>query len=133
MQNADLNCGCPTPDVTGQGMGAALLERPEKLHELVRGMVSSLPGVPVSVKVRTGIGDARHGTRSLERPRYQAVSDDHVGTEQCPGVNVREVIDAVVSAGASAVTIHGRTWGDRYTKLADWYQIAEVYSAQLPP
>ena len=31
-----------------------------------------------------------------------------------------------LSAGAAAVTIHGRTWSDRYTKLADWYDIAEV-------
>ena len=40
-------------------MGAALLEQPEQLHELVRGLVDGLPEVPVSVKLRTGSGAGR--------------------------------------------------------------------------
>ena len=104
--NSDLNCGCPTPDVTTRGMGAALLEQPARLAELVGGIVDAID-LPVSVKVRTGGGVVGSSESSASR-----------------GVNVREVVAAVVNAGASSVTIHGRTKTDRYTQMANWRDIA---------
>lgn len=89
-------------------MGAALLGDPERLAELVEGIVDGTT-LPVSVKIRTGGGIAG----SVDG-----------GTEASRGVNVRDVVAAVISSGASAVTIHGRTKTDRYTRVADWRDIA---------
>ena len=49
----DLNCGCPIHDVVRRGMGATLLQQPNKLARLVAEMVRGIP-VPVTVKIRSG-------------------------------------------------------------------------------
>jgi len=95
----DLNCGCPIHEATRRGLGSALLRNPTRLAALVEGLASGSP-LPVSVKVRT----AAEGGE----------------------VNVRQVAAAVLDAGAAALTIHGRTAQDRYTKAADWSLIAQV-------
>ena len=89
-------------------MGAALLGDSERLADLVGGIVDGTD-LPVSVKIRRGGGIVGY-------------CDD--GTVASRGVNVQEVVAAVVNSGASAVTIHGRTRTDRYTQMADWRDIA---------
>ena len=49
----DLNCGCPTHEVTKRGLGARLLRKPAKLARLVEGLASGSP-LPLSVKIRLG-------------------------------------------------------------------------------
>ena len=133
----DLNCGCPTPDVTGEGMGAALLQDPGRLAELVSGIVAGVPDLPVTVKLRTGSGDGVPGARAQTQAagamrahrhrRRVPGSGDLVGKlpgESGGGLNIERVVKAVVEAGAAAVTIHGRTWSDRYTRDADWNAIS---------
>ncbi len=95
----DLNCGCPIYEATRRNLGSALLRHPDKLAKLVRGIAAGSP-LPLSVKVRIA---AEGG-----------------------GVNVREVVSGLRNAGAAAVTIHGRTATDRYSKAADWKVIAQV-------
>ncbi|HZT54954.1 MAG TPA: tRNA-dihydrouridine synthase family protein [Burkholderiaceae bacterium] len=95
----DLNCGCPIHDVVKRGMGAVLLQRPAHLGRLVEAMVKALP-VPVTVKIRLGWSEADK--------------------------NASEVAQAVQAAGASALSVHGRTREQRYTKAADWDAIARL-------
>ena len=95
----DLNCGCPIYEATRRNLGSALLRHPDKLARLVRGIAAGSP-LPLSVKVRIA-----------------AEGGD---------VNVREVVSKLRDAGAAAVTIHGRTATDRYSKAADWKVIAQV-------
>ncbi|CCM05385.1 uncharacterized protein FIBRA_07601 [Fibroporia radiculosa] len=91
----DVNCGCPIDLVYKQGSGSALLDAAGKLGKIVVGMNKALGDIPVTVKLRTGVKDGRNNAHKL-MPR--------LSTE----------------FGASALTLHGRTRQQRYTKLADW-------------
>lgn len=102
----DLNCGCPIHDIVKRRMGATLLRKPRKLGRLVEGMVEGIKA-PVTVKIRLGW------------------SEDEL--------NAREVARVCEEAGAQAVTIHGRTKDQRYTKAADWDQIAEIAAERSIP
>lgn len=95
----DLNMGCPMPKIVGNGDGCALMRDETlaaKIVEAVRGAVS----VPVAVKMRTGWDK---------------------GSVNC--VNLAQAVEA---AGASAVTVHGRTKTMLYSGVADWDAIRAV-------
>jgi tRNA-dihydrouridine synthase 3 len=102
----DLNCGCPIHDVVKRGMGATLLQRPAKLAELVAAMVKGIP-VPVSVKIRLGWTEGEQ--------------------------NASEVARLCEEAGASALTVHGRTREQRYSRAADWDAIARIAAERSIP
>ena len=102
----DLNCGCPIHDVVRRGMGATLLRRPAALARLVEHMVRELP-VPVTVKIRSGWAEDE--------------------------VNAFEVARLVEEAGAAALSVHGRTREQRYTKAADWELIARLVRERTIP
>jgi tRNA-dihydrouridine synthase 3 len=102
----DLNCGCPIHDVVRRGMGAVLLQRPQHLQRLVQEMVQALP-VPVTVKIRLGWKE-----------------DD---------VNASEIAELVEAAGAAAVTLHGRTREQRYTRAADWEWVRRLTQERRVP
>ncbi len=95
----DLNCGCPIDAITRHGLGSSLLRKPSRLGRLVEAMRQAV-SVPVTVKIRTGW---------------------HQGKE-----NVNEVAKVCEESGAAAITIHGRTREQRYTKSADWDLIGQV-------
>ena len=102
----DLNCGCPIDGMTRHGLGSSLLKKPGRLARLVEAMGKAVT-VPVTVKLRTGW---------------------HEGEE-----NVAEVARACEEAGASAITIHGRTREQRYSKAADWDLIGRVAAERGVP
>ncbi|MBU0979910.1 MAG: tRNA dihydrouridine synthase DusB [Nanoarchaeota archaeon] len=95
----DINCGCPAWKVIKTGAGSEMLKRPEKIVSLVEKLVSAVDR-PITVKLRTGI-DSRH-------------------------INVVEVAQMVESAGAAAITVHGRTQKQGFKGKADWDMIAKV-------
>ena len=97
----DLNMGCPVKKVTGKSCGSRLMQDPERAAATVYELVQAVP-VPVSAKLRLGFDT----------------------------VNALEVALALQEAGASLVTIHGRTAAQKYSGEADWNAIAEV-AAQL--
>jgi len=96
----DINMGCPVRKVTGGGAGAALLSNPALAGELVAAAVRGGGGIPVTVKIRSGIGN--------ESETYL------------------EVAQSVFGAGAAAVTLHPRTRGQMFSGLADWSRIAAL-------
>jgi tRNA-dihydrouridine synthase 3 len=96
----DLNCGCPIYDVTRRGLGSSLLRSPSKLHKLVKGLVDG-SDIPVTAKIRLGCEDA-NPTAFLKN------------------------VEALCEAGVSAITIHGRTAQQRYSKDADWEFIKQA-------
>lgn len=100
----DLNMGCPVKKVTGKGCGSRLMQDPERAAEIVRALVGSVP-VPVSAKLRLG---------------YDTV-------------NVLEVALALQEAGASLLTVHGRTAAQKYSGEADWDAVTEVAEALTVP
>lgn len=96
----DINMGCPVPKVAIKSQaGSALLKNPDKIKEIVSAVVNAV-SVPVTVKIRSG-WDANN-------------------------VNAVEVAKVIEEAGASAITVHGRTRAQGYSGNADWNIIKQV-------
>ena len=96
----DINMGCPVPKVAVRAQaGSALLKNPDKIYEIVKAVVDSVP-IPVTVKIRSGW--------------------DH------KNINAVEVAKIVEKAGASAICVHPRTRSQGYSGNADWSVIKAV-------
>ncbi len=79
----DLNFGCPAKLVNKSKGGAALLQHPELIHNVVKACRDAVPATtPVTAKIRLG----------WDNP------DDCF-----------EIVDAIQSAGANELTVHART------------------------
>lgn len=99
----DINMGCPVPKVAIKSQaGAALLKSPEKIKDIVTAVVHAVP-VPVTVKIRSGWDNN--------------------------SINAVEVAKICEKAGASAITIHGRTRSQGYSGKADLDIIKSVKEA----
>ncbi|KAH6634269.1 hypothetical protein B0J18DRAFT_360172 [Chaetomium sp. MPI-SDFR-AT-0129] len=110
LRLVDLNCGCPVDMVYKSGAGSALLDAQSKLERMIRGMNAVSGEVPVTAKIRMGVRDDR-------LTAHKIVERLALGSE-----DMRDVVGA---PGCAAVTLHGRTRQQRYTKAADWGYIAE--------
>ncbi len=96
----DLNFGCPAPTVNRHDGGASLLKDPERLERIVRTVRQSVPAeIPVSAKLRLGWDDPK---------------------------TIHETSLRAARAGASWITIHGRTRMQGYAPPAHWEPIGEV-------
>lgn len=95
----DVNMGCPVPKIAGNGAGSALMKDPQLAAKIVSAMVKAVP-VPITVKIRKG-WDEEH-------------------------VNAVEFSKILEKAGASAITVHGRTKNQMYHGKADWEIIRKV-------
>jgi tRNA-dihydrouridine synthase len=60
----DVNAGCPIDCITGRGAGSALMTRPKRLENIVRGMASQL-SVAVTVKIRAGWSESKMNAPAL--------------------------------------------------------------------
>ncbi|MGE5486046.1 MAG: tRNA dihydrouridine synthase DusB [Ignavibacteriales bacterium] len=102
----DINMGCPVPKVVKSGAGAALMldvRLAARIMERVRATV----GIPVTAKIRKGWDEETSDPARFAR--------------------------ALESAGASAITVHGRTRAQGYSGRADWGAIEAVKRAITIP
>jgi tRNA-dihydrouridine synthase B len=95
----DINMGCPVPKISKHNAGCSLMREPVHAAEVVRAMVDAVK-IPVTVKMRAG-WDAN-------------------------AINAPELAKRVEDAGASAVTVHGRTAAQSYSGFSDWDLIGAV-------
>lgn len=103
----DLNFGCPAKVVNRHGGGAALLQDPPLLHEIVAAVRRAVPaGMPVSAKMRLGFHDP---SRALE------------------------CAFALQAGGADEVVVHARTRADGYRPPAYWDRILQIREALAIP
>ena len=97
----DINFGCPVRDVTEKAhSGSYLLRDPDRIHAIVSRVVEACRPTPVTAKIRLG----------CSRDKITAFA----------------VAEAVESAGAAALTVHGRTAADFFKGNADWELIAQI-------
>ncbi|OJI97013.1 hypothetical protein ASPVEDRAFT_264786 [Aspergillus versicolor CBS 583.65] len=108
----DLNCGCPIDLLYREGSGSALLETPAKLEKMLRGMNAVSQEIPITVKIRTGTKD--------NNPNAQKLVERLV-----LGGHEASLLDCGPS-GVAAVTLHGRSRQQRYTRAANWEYISET-------
>lgn len=111
LRVVDLNCGCPIDLVYRQGAGSALLDSQGKLEKILRGMNAVSGSVPITVKIRMGTKDNKPSALKLV-DRLVHGSADSIEGGQGP-------------CGVAAITLHGRSRQQRYTKNADWSYIAD--------
>lgn len=102
----DVNMGCPVPKIARHNAGCSLMKEPEQAAAVIGAMTRAVK-IPVTVKMRAGWNDANRNAPLLAR--------------------------MVEDAGASAVTVHGRTAAQSYSGLADWSLVAEVADALTIP
>lgn len=106
----DLNCGCPIDMVFKSGGGSALLEASGKMERMIRGMNTMSGEIPITAKIRTGVKSSRPTANNV-------ISKLAFGS--------REHRERLGAPGCAAITLHGRSREQRYTKKADWGFIGE--------
>ncbi len=102
----DINMGCPAPKVAKSGGGSALLDNLPLAGEIVKAVVNAVD-VPVTAKIRIGR------------------DDDHI-----VAVELAKIIE---DAGASMITVHGRTRAQQYAPSVRLEPIADVKRAVSIP
>lgn len=108
----DLNCGCPIDLLYREGAGSALLDTPSKLEKMLRGMNTVSQEIPITVKIRMGTRDNSPNAQKL-------VERLVLGGHESSLVNCGP-------SGVAAITLHGRSRQQRYTREADWEYISET-------
>ncbi|MCJ1479616.1 tRNA-dihydrouridine synthase 3 [Lambiella insularis] len=109
----DLNCGCPIDLVYRQGAGSALLDNQSKLEKMLRGMNAVSGEIPITVKIRMGTKDGKPSAMKLvNRLVYGALETSDI--DKADG-----------TSGIAAITLHGRSRQQRYTRNADWEYISD--------
>lgn len=105
-QFIDINMGCPAPKVAGHGGGSALMKEPLLAAEIVKEVVKSV-NVPITVKMRTGWDN--------------------------DSINAVELAKMCEDAGATAITVHGRTRKQMYAPPVNYEVIRDVKKAVKIP
>ncbi|PRP77724.1 hypothetical protein PROFUN_00585 [Planoprotostelium fungivorum] len=104
----DINMGCPIDLIYNKGAGSALLERKNKMRDIIQSVSRVITDdIALTIKVRTGKDEKKPTVHHLF-PFFQ-------------------------SWGATAVTIHGRSRQQRYSREADWQYIKECASLTSLP
>ena len=102
----DINMGCPAPKVAGLGGGSALMKEPTLAAKIVE-EVARVSHVPITVKMRAGWDN--------------------------DSLNAVELARMCESAGAAAITVHGRTRKQMYAPPVNYDIIRDVKRAVKIP
>lgn len=102
----DINMGCPAPKISSNGSGSALMKNPRLCGEILKA-VTAVTDIPVTVKIRKGWDD--------------------------DSINAVEVAKICESAGAAAITVHGRTRQQYYKPPVDYDIIRAVRESVSVP
>ena len=102
----DISMGCPAPKISSNGSGSALMKNPRLCGEIVKAVIA-VTDIPVTVKIRKGWDD--------------------------DSVNAVEVAKICESAGAAAITVHGRTRQQYYKPPVDYDIIKAVRESVSVP
>jgi len=102
----DINFGCPASKIVKNTDGSALMKTPDLARQIVQACVLKSPK-PISVKIRKGFYESDNTAANFAK--------------------------LCQDAGASLVTVHGRTSAQGYSGQADYETIAAVKNALTIP
>ena len=102
----DINMGCPVKKVTKRGAGAALMADLGNAEQVIRAVVAQSAS-PVTIKIRTGTD--HHNLNGL---RLAKIAEEN---------------------GVCGISVHGRTWKQGYSGIADWDLIATIKNSLSIP
>ena len=94
----DVNFGCPSPSVNANNSGAILLNDPKNVGKIIKTLVNNTK-IPITAKIRLGYKNKTY----------------------------LEVAKEIENAGASLITVHGRTAEQKYSGKANWEAIKEIH------
>ncbi|KAF2758611.1 tRNA-dihydrouridine(47) synthase [NAD(P)(+)] [Pseudovirgaria hyperparasitica] len=106
LRAIDLNCGCPIDLVCNDGAGSALLDHHAKLEKMLRGMNTVSGPIPITVKIRMG------------------TTNSHPTAEKLVARLINGGAEESSPCGVAAITLHGRSRQQRYSRAADWSYIS---------
>ncbi len=101
-QIIDINMGCPAKKVCNVMAGSALMQNEPLVARILEAVVGAVPGVPVTLKFRTGWNRDNRNAPAIARIAQES--------------------------GIRAIAIHGRTRADQYQGAAEYDTIALVKS-----
>jgi len=102
----DINMGCPVKKIAKKGGGSALIKDPKLATELVKKVVRAVK-VPVTVKTRLGWNSKEE--------------------------NIEDFLLKLQDAGATMITLHGRTRKQGFAGKSDWEMIGKLKkSLEIP-
>lgn len=102
----DINMGCPAPKIAGNGGGSALMRDPDLAAKITEAVVNAVD-LPVTVKFRSGWDE-----NSINAVQFAVMQEN---------------------AGASLITVHGRTRKQMYAPPVNTDIIREVKEAVKIP
>jgi tRNA-dihydrouridine synthase B len=103
----ELNAGCPSRRILAMGCGAALLQKPELIREIMLAIKEGAPEKPLTLKIRLGFRCGNFAAANLVR-----------------------LLDGVPLVW---VTVHGRYGDQSFTHPADWDAIKQVVDSSPFP
>ncbi|KAF7458967.1 tRNA-dihydrouridine(47) synthase [NAD(P)(+)]-like [Cryptosporidium felis] len=117
----DINAACPLKSLHDKGAGSILLDRVSELDGMIRGLKFVTDGKPITVKVRMS-----HGGSPISKSPDLG-NNYYDNPENWPliynSMKTHKILSILCESGIDAITIHGRTSFQRYTKEADWNYI----------
>jgi tRNA-dihydrouridine synthase len=102
----DLNFGCPAKGALRACAGAALLDDPRRVEQLVGACVRAVRAMPITAKIRSGGRDDS---------------------------NLEQIARAVEAGGARLLTVHCRTREEGYRGCGDWQRLRRAVAAVSIP
>lgn len=102
----DINMGCPAPKIAGNGGGSALMKDPDLAARITEKCVEAVD-IPVTVKIRAGWDENN--------------------------LNAVHMAKLLESAGAAAITVHGRTRKQMYAPPVNLEIIRQVKESVSVP
>lgn len=103
MSEINLNCGCPIDLLFKKGEGSGLMANPNRMKAILKNMAYTSGDIPITVKMRMGVLDSKP--------------------------NAIEIVKSLLDESGrdiAAITIHGRSRQQRYSKEANWDYIQSV-------
>lgn len=94
----DINMGCPVYNIVSNFNGAFLIKEPERATAIIKAMKAAV-SVPISVKTRLG---------------------------WAKDTDCLDFVKVVEDAGASLISLHGRTKEQGYSGKANWDRVGEA-------